>query len=104
MKPIARTALLAGAIVAAAPALPAAANNLEALVLRQKIFRLTPQCRDFPQYPVVGRVVGFVGYRPPANVSFVGCFPDYRSCQRWVGPVSGEITGRLIRADCAPRF
>jgi hypothetical protein len=105
MKTIVRAVLSAAVLMTALGAAhtPASAN-WDALLLRQEVAAITPQCRDFPDYPVVGRVAGMVGFRPKVSVSFVGCFPTFSACQRWVGPVSGRISGRIIRADCAPRY
>jgi hypothetical protein len=60
----------------------------------------TPQCRDYPGAPVVGRVSGIMGVHPATGVSFVGCFGSIAACERWRGPVSGRISGRIILNEC----
>jgi len=64
---------------------------------------VTPQCRDYPGAPVVGRVSGIMGIQPSRGVAFVGCFGSLSACERWRGPVSGRMTGRLILNQCQVR-
>jgi H+/Cl- antiporter ClcA len=104
MTALARALLPALALAAtAATASPAAAQGVNTQFLVAEIRESTPQCRDFPEYGVVGRVSGVIGGYPTRTVSFVGCFPSFPSCEAWRGSVSGHITGRLILATCAYR-
>ena len=84
----------------------AAADSSNAQLFIARVQSITPQCRDFPNAPFVGRVSGILsgGFgRGGRGVSFVGCFGSLAACQRWLGPISGQITGRLIQNSCRPR-
>ncbi|MCF3935119.1 hypothetical protein L1787_17105 [Acuticoccus sp. M5D2P5] len=65
----------------------------------------TPSCRDNPQAPWIGRVAGNTQgiLDQSIPVSFVGCFPDQASCERWMGPASKIITSTLTQYSCRPR-
>lgn len=82
---------------------PAAAQGIETPFFIARVDAVTPQCRDNPGAPVVGRVSGNMSGRPSRNVSFVGCFDDARSCESWRLFVSGQILGHLIQNRCGPR-
>ena len=73
------------------------------LFLRPQVAEVTPQCREHPNAPVVGRVVGWMQDHPPRSVSFVGCFPSLAECNAWRAPVSSLVTGRLRYNECTPR-
>ncbi|XWN30670.1 MAG: hypothetical protein ROR55_24900 [Devosia sp.] len=105
MKTLVHTMLAAAAVSTAlvGGAATASAQGVNTQFLISDIQASTPQCRDFPEYDVKGRVSGIVGGYPSRGVSFVGCFPSYASCEAWVGPVSGKISGRLREASCSPR-
>lgn len=60
----------------------------------------TPQCRDYPNAPVRGFVVGQAGYWPTRTFSFVGCFQSVDACERWRRPVSSFIEQRMIQNRC----
>ncbi|UOM34339.1 hypothetical protein [Acuticoccus sp. I52.16.1] len=63
----------------------------------------TPQCRDHPDAPVIGRAAGMVGFEPTRSASFVGCFPSMDACYAWLGPLSGRFGGRIFITRCDPR-
>lgn len=100
-----QAALPALAALAAATSLsePAAARDPQVQFLIAEVQQATPQCRDFPEYGIVGRVSGATGW-PSTTVSFTGCFPTYRSCEIWRGRVSGKIAGRIMYNACEPRW
>jgi len=96
---VACSVMLAAASLAVVSA-PAKAGPVDAQQFITRVQSVTPQCRNFPDAPVVGRVSGIFGGPPSRGVSFVGCFGSIAACQRWIGPVSGQITGRLIQDRC----
>lgn len=96
---IAAAVLTAGAVLAAVA--PASATPDFAAV--QRVDRVTPKCRDYPENPIKGRVSGFIGYQPSRAWTWVGCFPDYGSCEAWSLFATGHFTDRTILRTCEPR-
>ncbi|XWN30667.1 MAG: hypothetical protein ROR55_24885 [Devosia sp.] len=104
-----RVITAAAAVLAMAGTLAAvpgdvAAQGVNTQFLISEIDARTPKCRDHPDAPVVGRVSGIIGGSPSRGVSFQGCFDNMRACERWRGPVSGRISGRIIQNSCQARF
>lgn len=89
-------------LAALAPAGPAAAQS-EITLLAAQIRAQTPSCAQYPDAPVVGRVVGLAGARPTRTLSFVGCFQSLEACESWRRPVSGVVTRRIIYDRCEAR-
>lgn len=94
-------ALLAGALVLSAA--PVNAQGINTQFVISDVQRITPQCRDHPNAPVVGRVSGQLGGVPARGVVFVGCFESFAECERWRRPVSGLISGWIRSNSCEPR-
>lgn len=98
---------IAGVAIATALALVPATLSAQILTpqRRQAIIDSAPSCSEHPDYPFIGRVSGgaddILDRKIP--VSFVGCFPDFASCEKWKGATSGIITTTLIQFSCKPR-
>lgn len=104
--PAARAALLGGlALFAAADAAPATAQQLSTPADVARLQALTPACRDNPDAPWIGRVVGnYTGvFDRTMTISLIGCFETKAACDAWRARVSGPITGRLIQYGCTRR-
>lgn len=82
---------------------PALANDSTTPFISSPVMNLTPKCRDRPDAPFVGRVVGYIDLPPRGPESFVGCFYSLAECERWRVPVSGVISGRMVLNRCDPR-
>ncbi|WP_108659433.1 hypothetical protein [Acuticoccus kandeliae] len=98
------TAVAASGFAAVAAATPAAAQGVNTAFMISEVNSYTPQCRDYPEFEIVGRVSGIVGGSPSRGVTFTGCFPSFGACESWKGPVSGKISGRLIQSQCSYRY
>jgi hypothetical protein len=98
-----RKLLALAALVALLPA-PAGAQ-IGGPVQRQAIYDQTPSCAANPGFPVIGRVSGGTEDIDDRTipVSFVGCFPDMPTCERWKGMASSIITTTIIQYSCRPR-
>ncbi len=94
------------ALLAAGLAAPAAAQPIDTQQDINDIRNATPRCADHPDWPWVGRVSGNTQgiLDQTIPVSFVGCFPDERSCERWKGQASRIITTTIIQYSCTRRF
>lgn len=95
--------IVLAALVAASPmGLPTAAeaSSTSLILLENRVRNQTPSCRQRPNAPVRGYVVGLAGTRPSRTLSFVGCFNSLAECERWRRPVSGVITRRIIQDRC----
>jgi hypothetical protein len=90
-------------LLAISPAGPASAQGIETPFFITRIEGVTPQCRDHPDAPFVGRVSGWMSGGPNRSVSFVGCFPSAPECESWRLFVSGQILGHLIQNRCEVR-
>lgn len=103
-RPVAIAAAVATlASVLAAPA--ALAQGVDSWAQIQAMRDATPSCNANPDAPWIGRVSGntqdaFDISRP---VSFVGCFYDQATCERWKGQTSSIITTTIIQYSCKPR-
>lgn len=96
-------AVLAAAVVCAgvsATAQSAHAVETGLLAYANAIRASTPQCRNYPNAPFKGFVVGQAGYWPTRTWSFVGCFDSFSACERWRIPVSSFVTQRMIQNRC----
>ncbi|MEO1104904.1 MAG: hypothetical protein ROR55_13765 [Devosia sp.] len=84
---------------------PVALAQSDGIFSVNRIRNATPKCADHPQYEWVGRVSGSTDslLDRPMPVSFVGCFPTERECERWLGQASSIITTTLIQYSCKPR-
>lgn len=105
MRPM--THFAAAAVAATALMLPAAPAHATSAYYAPDIARIqavTPSCRANPGFAWEGRVSGILVGPPVSGTSFVGCFPTRADCERWRGPLSGYITGRLILNECRPRY
>lgn len=102
---ILRCGIFAGALVAASLASgePGEAQGINRILTVEQIQDATPRCRDHPDFKWAGYVSGILSGIPSQGVAFAGCFPTRAACERWRGPVSGYITGRLILNECRPR-
>ncbi|MEM6846457.1 MAG: hypothetical protein AAF580_00075 [Pseudomonadota bacterium] len=82
---------------------PASAQGIETQFIRSRVLAQTPQCRNNPDAPVVGRVAGAGTGQQGRGLSFVGCFNTTAQCNQWRGAVSGIVRGRLIQNTCEAR-
>lgn len=100
----ARNVVLAASLVAGL-SVPQALAQSDGIFSVNRIRNATPKCADHPQYEWVGRVSGSTDslLDRPMPVSFVGCFPTERACERWLGQASSIITTTLIQYGCKPR-
>ncbi|MEM0905924.1 MAG: hypothetical protein AAGJ94_01080 [Pseudomonadota bacterium] len=69
-----------------------------------RIYSITPRCRANPDYPVVGRVAGYVSGGRGARLSWVGCFPNFAECNAWRRIARGEVTPPINHNTCEERF
>lgn len=72
----------------------------------QELRDQTPSCASRPDAPIIGRVSGTASGAISGRefpVSFVGCFYDMATCERWKGRTSRPITSTLIQYSCRPR-
>ena len=81
----------------------ASAQGIETQFIRSRVLAQTPQCRNNPNAPVVGRVAGAGTGQQGRGLSFVGCFDTTAQCNQWRGAVSGIVRGRLIQNTCEAR-
>lgn len=93
-------ALLCAASLVLGDVRPAEATNADLIIQAGAIRELTPQCRDYPNAPVRGFVVGNAGLYPTRTFSFVGCFQSLAECERWRRPVSNFVQYRMIQNRC----
>jgi len=68
-----------------------------------RIYAITPRCNANPDFPVVGRVAGFVGGSPRERLSWVGCFPSFAECEAWRRVARGEINPPIQQDRCERR-
>ena len=68
-----------------------------------RIYSITPRCRDHPDYPVVGRVAGYLSGSNRSRLSWVGCFPNQAECEAWRYIARGEVTPPVQQNSCQPR-
>ena len=68
-----------------------------------RIWSITPRCRDHPDYPVVGRVAGYLSGSNRSRLSWVGCFPNQAECEAWRYIARGEVTPPVQQNSCRPR-
>lgn len=100
----ASAALCALTAIGAAAFLPAPAEAQTANLVWSQVYSVTPQCRDFPDYPVVGRVSGYVLDNRNRRVSWVGCFPNARECEAWRRYARGRVFPPIRHNVCEARF
>lgn len=104
----ARCAAVAGAIVLPAVflvAAPPAGAQIDTYGDVAAIRNNTPRCAEHPDAPWIGRVAGNTEGMLDQSlpVSFVGCFPDKESCERWKMEASRIITTTFTQYSCKPR-
>lgn len=99
---------MAGAALAAALAMPspseASGQNAFTQPIWARVYSITPQCRANPDYPVVGRVAGYVAGSARARLSWVGCFPNVAECEAWRRIARGQIVPPIVQNVCESRF
>ncbi|GAB5376794.1 MAG: hypothetical protein AcusKO_32560 [Acuticoccus sp.] len=100
----ASAALCATTAIGAAALAPAPAVAQTANLVWSQVYSVTPQCRDFPDYPVVGRVSGYVLDNRNRRVSWVGCFPNARECEAWRRYARGRVFPPIRHNVCEARF
>ncbi|WP_157961638.1 hypothetical protein [Acuticoccus kandeliae] len=100
LAPVAALALVAG-LLAAEPAVAQVDSQQDINDIRNA----TPSCEANPQAPWIGRVAGNTQgiLDQSIPVSFVGCFNDQATCERWKGRASRIITTTLTQYSCKPR-
>ncbi len=70
-----------------------------------RIYSITPRCRANPDYPIVGRVAGYVAGGGGRNrLSWVGCFPSMAECEAWRRIARGQVVPPVQQNACEPRF
>ncbi|MEW5423803.1 hypothetical protein [Amorphus sp. 3PC139-8] len=95
-----------GIALAALVCLAPIAVQASTLEMAMRIQNNVPLCHEHPDYPWQGRVSGNaidIGSDRALPVSFLGCFPNKKECEAWLGPAMGFVTGRLIYAKCTER-
>ncbi|MEM9221730.1 MAG: hypothetical protein AAGB11_04920 [Pseudomonadota bacterium] len=105
MKTIFR-ATLAAAIVTAAIAssgVTSDAQGVFAQPIYARINAITPNCRKNPDYPVVGRVAGYISDGTSARLAWVGCFPSFAQCDAWRRIALGEVFPPIQFNTCEER-
>lgn len=83
---------------------PLRAEAQTANLVWSRVYSITPQCRDNPDFPVVGRVSGYVLEDRNRSVSWVGCFPNARECEAWRRYARGQVFPPIRFNRCEPRF
>jgi len=97
------TVALAATFALPAPSVAAGQNNFTQPIWG-RIYSITPQCRANPDYPVIGRVAGYVAGSARSRVSWVGCFPTAGECEAWRRIARGQIVPPIIQNVCESRF
>lgn len=95
---VAAGALLAGGLAAATPA-----SAYNQTVVINNLRKFTPTCRAHPNYPVLARIAGRIGFSNDQSLNYEGCFPDVASCEAWLRRASGQFGGRIFIAVCEAR-
>lgn len=96
-------AAILGAALATALPVPQAGAGTQAILQAAAIRNYTPACRNYPNAPVKGYVVGLSGVWPTRTFSFVGCFDSLAACERWRRPTAAFIEQRFIQNRCEVR-
>lgn len=91
------------ALMGAFAAMPAKAQ-FAAAIQAQTLAR-TPMCNENPDYPIIGRVVAYYNTDPRAvRMSFVGCFPNFASCEAWRREAMRPLNPPIVANRCEERF
>lgn len=103
-----RGALAAATLVAALAVGPtpgeAGGSNSFSQPVWGRIYAITPRCRDHPDYPVIGRVGGYIPSSARSRVSWTGCFPSMAECEAWRYIARGQIAPPIVFNRCEARF
>lgn len=96
----------AAMLVASSPASPsfAQAGTDFTQPIWGRVYSITPRCRANPDFPVVGRVAGYVAGSARSRLSWVGCFPSFAECEAWRRIARGEIVPPIVQNVCESRF
>lgn len=98
-------AIAVAAAILATPAAQAQGVGVDNMADIEAIRQATPSCNEHPDAPWIGRVSGNTtdAFDNNIPVSFVGCFYDKATCERWKGRASNIITTTIIQYSCKRR-
>lgn len=95
-------AALSTALAATVATTPASAQF--AAMTQSRIMAMTPLCGEHPDFPVIGRVVGYYSDATRSvRLAFVGCFPSFADCESWRREALQPLDPPILQNRCERR-